>query len=455
MSENGQDFFTSCLPIPNPKKGDKFIMDEFFFDLQRFDDIPTIEPGGDGITVSGNEKNEEIFCVKTGEGKTVKYSIIFQGESSANVSADSDGTVKLEVTKGAVQGFLNKDENGKRVAFALLSGTYMGYSEGQPIILGENGPLVTGIYTGGMNPVTVKVTSYESYTGVSLTCSSNIYNFSIGGLSYRPKYSGSLYARIENGRTYIDVNESNASDTITYNDGTTTRTYLPVSGTVTLAIDNDGSNCSLEGLDEGDEFKIDDVTYTMGSVRFTATDGTISKYWNNGFVDGKESINKIDFNSEYFSPVMFLSVDGILNISSSDPILDELDKNPSIAIFGDLEGESGVWRISYGALYRTVSEGIVYYELRGLAEDTVYEDTAIKYADRKFNAINVENGLNVSFNAEVSGVPITVYGTTFSSTDTVNSFTYTSLTSGAVSVVGATSVSLSNGLLQTVAFFFT
>ena len=389
-------------------------MDEFFFDLQRFVDYEIT--AGDSVTISAN--GTKTFSVTTGSGasaQTANYSLNVNG--SVVVSTDTDGTVKFTVNSGFIRDFNNADNNSKLTAI-LLKGTYRNYYSSYPVTLGENGPTIEGVWTGSsFNYASITLTPGTDSDSVIITPSVNtvaLWDLTWGGFSYTPTAGASFSATINkaSGRTYIDVSGSNSSDTIRYNDGTTTHTYTPVSGTVTLAIDADGSNFTFTGLDQNDAFQIDGIAYTLGKVRFTSSETvdetTVTKFWNKGGVKSEVSASDI-MDAGSFSVGRFIS-DGKIEISRDGTLLSTLGTDDSIMICAQLDSNDTDYSISYGSLHR--GEGVGCFTLNGLKEETVYEndEETIRYKNLKYVSVEVEEGFTVTFNDAIGGVPISISG---------------------------------------------
>ena len=120
-----------------------------------------------------------------------------------------------------------------------------------------------------------------------------------------------MTARIQNGKTYIDVSAGHA-DSIAYIAGNTWLTYTQVKGTVTLAWANDGSEAYITGLERGDVFTLGDIKYKMGKARLMATDGTTWKFFYRNVDETTDFVpfSQLDFDSEYFPSEASL-IDGV------------------------------------------------------------------------------------------------------------------------------------------------
>ena len=307
-----EDVLSVPLQLPNPKKGDKILMNEFIFDLQRFADY-TITAGGESVSVSGGSGDREetkTIAVTIGT-ETINYSLLING--TANISANEVGTVKIQVTSGYIREFVGED---RTYANYILTGGTAHNNNGGFLTLGEGGPTFDSIWSGaGDRPVSITLTPYTNYNDVLISCSfvgRSILGFSRGRLSYAPAAATSttpatISARIQDGKTFINVDENNTA-TIKYRN----KTFTPSNGTFILAMANDGSDSYVTGLENGDSFKLGDVTYNMGKVRFSANDGTTTKFWNQGIIENTTEIllSKVDVNSENFSPAADFLIDG-------------------------------------------------------------------------------------------------------------------------------------------------
>ena len=302
-------------------------MNEFTFDLQRFAEFE-LEAGGSSVTINGNNWARGI-AVTTGT-ETKNYTLNVSDGGVAIVSADADGTVRIQVTRGYARDFLDTETN-KGANFIFTSGTFRNCFSSRPITLGEGGPTFENVESGtSFAPVDIVLTPYTGYSTVTMTCTEvneTIRNFTVAGLTYTPAQGTSgalatLSMKIQDGKTYIDSATNNTA-TITYNDGTTTRTYTKISGTATFAFDNDGSNAYVTDMDNGESFKLGDVTCLLSNSRLAITDDETIKFWNQGVVDSTTLI-----------PLSSLNFDSA-NFSSTDSLIDGVDYytvlNPGLA----------------------------------------------------------------------------------------------------------------------------
>lgn len=288
-------------------------MNEFIFDLQRFADYE-MTAGGESVEISASGTTK-TFSVTNGT-ETKNYSVNVNG--TAVVSAGSDGLVRVNVTSGYIRDFSDLDAQAP-TAFVLTGGTTRNYYPSQVVILGEDGPKITNVRTGNSTyPVVITLTTYTDYNTVTLTCSQTSYtvkDFTIGTFNYVPPVATSstpatINLKIQNGKTYLDIAEDDTSR-IDWWTGAWYTAYTPVSGTITLAFDNDGSESYVTGLEQGDSFQYGTVTGIMGNSRLAITDDETIKFWNQS-VDSTTLIplSSLNFDSEDFTTMTNVLIDG-------------------------------------------------------------------------------------------------------------------------------------------------
>ncbi len=306
-----EDVLSVPLQLPNPKKGDKILMNEFIFDLQRFADY-TITAGGESVSIfggSGDREATKTIAVTIGT-ETINYSLLING--TANISANEVGTVKIQVTSGYIREFVGED---RAYANYILTGGTAHNNNGGFLTLGEGGPTFDSIWSGiGDEPVSITLTPYTTYNDVLISCSfvgRSIMGFSRGRLSYAPAAATSttpatISARIQDGKTYINVDENNTA-TIKYRN----KTFTPSNGTFILAMANDGSDAYVTGLENGEIFQLGDITCVTGNGRLLITDDETIKFYNQS-VDSTTLIplSSLALDSEDFSTLENL-IDGV------------------------------------------------------------------------------------------------------------------------------------------------
>ena len=145
-------------------------MNDFFFDLQRFNDnkwswdesnsvftytdtssgrIATCtvsptgsseNPFGDGFTFSGSSSSTDITFTITDGSESESYVMALNG--TAKIAFNDENKIKLTVTSGTAYSLRYSTSTSEKVPFILLSGAYSSDYSYQPITLGENGPAI-------------------------------------------------------------------------------------------------------------------------------------------------------------------------------------------------------------------------------------------------------------------------------------------------------------------------
>ena len=377
------------------------------------------------------------------------YKITLASSSAATVSATEDGTVTLQVTSGTASNFIYQNVTS-RPSVILLSGagTFQSFWNGQPIILGsESGPTVK---ISGSHSL---INSYIKLNNNTIDVSSNYTSgvtITLGKFSYAPTMKDKdptgitkLKSMTLSGtKVILNIYSNNTPTTFTYDGNSTyTVTSSSTSHPVTVTEDNEG-NIYFSGAYEGTSFTVTKsgitYTYTRGKSTWTATytdsDGShtkigqISTYYN-----GEIPADEWDVDSSTWLSRAHIITDGKLTIDGT--LINELGSDSSISIL-QVDTSGTYDYIDYGKFKKNDDNT---YTLEGVDNSS---------ATAKFNAITVSGDYSLQFSKEVSGVPITVSGTTFASMDTLNSFSYSTLSGGALSVSSA-SVSLISGTLQT------
>ena len=425
-------------------------MNEFLFDLQRFATNYDITAGGEAVSVTGDGTTNGISLTVKDSSDTVlgSYYLTLTSGGKANVSATADGIIKLQVTSGTASEFKYQSGTGKPTVI-FLSGSFTSYVfTGQNVILGsESGPTIK--FNSGLSSTRANI---SLDTNGQLTLKSdeiNALTINMGKFTYSPtvaKAAASGFTLL----SYLTLNDNKVSINIWHNSNTHTftydnnETYTVTSDYVTVTEDNQG-NIYFSGANEGAAFTVTKsgikYTYTRGKSTWTATytdsDGSHTKIGQiSDYTNGEIPADNWDFASSTWLSKAHIITDGELTIN--DTLINELGSDSSIRILQKADSTSTYDYIDYG---KFTNNGDGTYTLEGVDSSLTAKD--------KFNAITVSGNYSLQFSKEVNGVPITVSGTTFASMDTLNSFSYSSLSSGALSVSSANAVSLISGNLQT------
>ena len=383
---------------------------------------------------------------------------------SLTVSANASGIPIFNMNGSTVVD--NLLPSGK--AIILSSGTLnVDFNYNRPIIFGEDGPEISLSFQSSTNHLTYKVVKNTSDDSLNVSITSRrdnssttayINNFKIGNFTYTPNVTTQSYTMsmvVKDGKTYITT--SNTNDTITYNG----QTYKLTSGSsMTLVNENDGSNFYVKDLNKGGSFTISGnptVTYTMGDTLLIAqyedSSGRRTKIGNVTMVeDGEISADALDIEKSWLLDDVCLT-DGTLTIaidsSDSSKIAVTSGKNKAelsadistLAIVNEFDKTDLSNIISYGTISRLTSDEGVYYSLEGV-DGTITGNAS-------FTSVTVKDNLPVQFNSCLANVAITVdgKGTTFASRDSLNSFTYQTVSSGVS--VSSDNVSLISGTIHT------
>ena len=399
-------------------------------------------------TTSGNH-SFRVAGSTTTDGTTTyscnDYKVTLASSSAATVSATEDGTVTLQVTSGTASNLL-QGSTRPSVILSLSNNSSYTFSSGQNIIWGsESGP-------------TIKLSSSLSLTNsnialidgqIRLSCSAiDDLTINMGKFTYSPTVKQKATTGFTTLAYLTPEDDNKVSLNIWYNNNTKTftydgNTYTVTSDYVTVTEDNEG-NIYFSGANEGAAFTVtkDGITYTYtrGKSTWTATytdsDGSHTKIGQiSDYTGGEIPADEWDVSSSTWLSRAHIITDGKLTID--DTLISELGSDSSISIL-QVDTSGTYDYIDYGK-FKKNDDGT--YTLEGV-------DSSLD-AKAKFNAITVSGDYSLQFSKEVSGVPITVSGTTFASMDTLNSFSYSTLSGGALSVSSANSVSLISGTLQT------
>ena len=197
-------------------------MNEFFFDLQRFNSY-NIAAGGTEQSMTSGSHTIQV----TGYGS---YTVDVTG--SAYVSADVNGKLQIRVTNG---GTLLPETVSSSASY---TGTFKAQPS-QPVTFGASGPTIA--FDGGTHAVTMLL-STEDKSNINADVSVDWYlmNFKIGGLTCAPTTynAGSNITQVkftlDSEKTYIPVStpvgSSGYYSSISYTNGDTTETFNVVQG---------------------------------------------------------------------------------------------------------------------------------------------------------------------------------------------------------------------------------
>ena len=440
-------------------------MNEFYFDLQRFDEY-TITAGDSTSTATLSSGTHTITVTNT-DSSTISYSITVNG--GASVSADTDGTIKLSVTSGTVSNLIyssgTTSTNIPAVNLLSGAGTFQTYQRQQvtlgtqkfPFIFnseGENSTLTPG-------PNTLKVTqeSENSETTVNATASNTVTNiyrieFTCGDFYYineSPSSSLNLDLNIDANSNYsfsISPPSSNTEEIKRIRYDLTNEKWLSLTnGTITLGKDSTGVYVS--SLDKGDTFssyirangeRTNEVTYKMGTTisatRLNSSTGEKEPKFYGGNDLSKVYLSDLDFDiSTELHPALAIDYDesthyGTLTISSS-VIGQFTDNDNSLTVVSNDDD----YTYAYGTLNK-------------LTETSFLLDQSEQHD--KYAAITIEGNYTVAFSKTITDATITVANTTtFSVTDTTENYSLTSDNSPLSVGGGATGLSLTKGTLLT------
>ncbi len=340
-------------------------MNEFFFDLQRFADYTIIAGGSATITGTGTK----TFSVTVGTNPPTNYSIdLVDNATTVIVSTDANGTIKLNVTSGSVNNIQKSPATDSFIPFVLLGGTVL--MNAQAITFGEKGPTIANLHSGDSDKrVSITLTENGDFNEVNITSNNfqRVYELKIGGLSYTPPKVNNpspffLKINKETGRTYIEVDKyigsvkynDSSTYTIKYNDGTGEKAFTPKSGTVTFAIDKDGNNFAVTGLEVGDSFQLGDVVYTMTEHNFKAVsyDTGVAKALNgNALPSSTDEILLKDLNFDSGNMSEMNLIDGIDYCTYLNPgLVGLLTDNSKATQYTDAASSTTGVEIGVGAL---------------------------------------------------------------------------------------------------------
>ena len=467
------------------------------FDLQRFTSYGTITAGASNSSITVSSGSSDEFWVSGTGLTTTKYNISVAANSTAVISADSDGHLRLTVTgtTATVTSLGVRKDDGTylpgEVYVTLLGGSLESSSAGNHITLGDSGPTIQPSGT-SLHHLTTTLTKVDDTTVVEIkspTTNTNvkINELSIGNLIYTPGKGGTAldgvtytsYAKltIKDGKTYIE--NVDKSDTIKYKytnnySGTeTTETFtLADNTTVTLASDNTADDNGLHELyisqlDAADSFDVSKtITYTASSTstttkttytmsangKLTAQRDNEGKRWTDAPITSDTEVpwSKLNFDESSSLLGDFIEItNGKFTIALTDTRLSEMTYNPtqSKVIVNSADKTDNAFYLDpttgkdmgYGSITRTGANSF-----KITWNDEYYPTLA---------EISIDPGLTVEIDKHFATdgylAPIKFNtNTEFKSTDADNNFTVSPDSNGIASVGGSKSVSLISGTLN-------
>ncbi len=416
-------------------------MNEFYFDLQRFDaPIVTTE---NPATFNTTGENEFII-------NGTSYKLTLAANSSATISTDSDNSVILTVTSGTVSNLIyssgTTDSNIPAVNLLAGGGTFQAYKS-QKITLGEQKVSCyfnadTGL-SKGTN--TLKVTSSKDNSiqvTVNATGDNNGTTFKFGDFSYNllSKPISDLSLNVYSSDYYSLSVSANDTLTIVCPYDNFNKTLNPATGSFTLG--KNATGLYVSSLSKDDKFvtydmsdgkEVNKVTYKMGTKVLSAKNSSEAVKLYPGDASQLEiQLSDLEFDtSTKLSPALVIK-NNTLDITNAIITANFTDNVGSLAVVAKDSDDD--YSYAYGALKKVSENSFLVSQ----------EST-----DNKYTAINIESGYTVEFSSTITDATITVADTTaFSVTDTEDNYSLTSGT-GSISVGGATGLSLTKGTLLT------
>ena len=446
-------------------------MNDFLFDLQRFDDTYTIPNTGESVECTGTGSIE--FSVVNGTTTIKTYTMTLNGK--ANISADEAGNLSLEITEGYAEKLRIKDDATTAVSFTLLSGLYngVGVDVTPDVTLGKTDFTLkfninrVGYLNLNLNDQTLTISIYASYTYIDPVITIGDFSYKVNkktnetldmSLSEDGKY---ISFNVTGGKTFTHEGKTiNVNEEIKYKYNDVEETYtIPDGETVTLTNDTDG-NFYISGLDVGESFTINNpnddslsVTYTMRSnKKLIAERNGVKKLWNGDVIESTTLISRsqLDYDDEASFIGGYLEITGgrtegaTFSFSSEEvsSTLSALKTNGRVLIVDSSDrdinyyDETNVTDLTYGTIQKVSDTHFI------LEKNSAYYP---------LNSISIPSGYTVDIDKDFANVPITfAENTKFTSQDISSDFfSVMADNSGAVSVGGSNFVSLESGSLKT------